>query len=162
MIAEEIINHVNTPGQAVSFGTKDRNNQPKVGRALASKVEKDGSSCEFLVSKEIFEMHKGNLEGKGKIALNITYPPTHKSFQFKGDVLEFRNASAEDKELTKTNFSAFHGILSHGYGPEAAQHFLKHEAEDQVLVKMKVEEVFDQTPGPGAGKKVYPIKKENN
>jgi hypothetical protein len=66
------------------------------------------------------------------------------------------DASAEDKSYSKDSMQAFHAILTQFFGKDAADHFLKYDITDLVHVKVSVNEVYDQTPGPGAGKQIYP------
>jgi hypothetical protein len=156
MIPQEIITHVNTPGLAVVFGSADAQLQPKIGRAVAVKAEADGKTVSFIAPRAFFEAHKNNLRNKGQISLNATYPPTHRSLQFKGDCLEWTDASSDDKNYSENSIRTFHGILIQFFGEEAANHFLKYDVKDLVHVKINVNEIYDQTPGPGAGKQVYP------
>jgi len=156
MIPDTIIAEVNTPGQAVAFGSTNPKLQPKIGRALAVKTGADGKSISFIAPRAIFELHKDNLEKNKEISLNVTYPYTHKSYQFKGKLEGFESAAPDDHEITNLNVNAFHQILVQYYGEDPAKQFLKYHVKDLVHVRMNVNEIFDQTPGPEAGKKVFP------
>jgi hypothetical protein len=156
MIPQEIITHANTPGLAITFGSADVQLQPKIGRAIAVKTEAEGKTISFITPRGFFESHKSNLQNKGMISLTLTYPPTHKSIQFKGNCLEWTEASADDKSLGESSIRAFHGILTQFFGEEPANHFLKYSVNDLVHVKMTVNEIYNQTPGPGSGKMIYP------
>jgi hypothetical protein len=156
MIPQEIIAHVNTPGMGIAFGSANEQLQPKIGRAIAIRTGADGKTISFIVPRAFFEAHKSNLQNKGNISINATYPPTHKCLQFKGNCLEWTDASADDKSYSENSMSVFHGILVQFYGKDAADHFLKYDVEDLVHVKISVNEIYDQTPGPGAGRQIYP------
>src|SRR6185503_15893432 len=156
MIPQEILEFVNKPGQAMCVGSVGKNLQPLVGRAMAVRTEEDKRSISFSLSKEIFEPHRKNIESNKKIAFNVTYPPTHTSYQLKGEIIDFADASDSDKKLTADSIGCFHDILVQFYGPDPAKHFLKFGAGDMVMVRMNVDQIFDQSPGPGAGKIVYP------
>jgi hypothetical protein len=156
MIPENIINHINTPGQALSFGTTSIDLQPKVGRFFAIKSNEDKSSISFFVNKEMLEPHKKNLENTGKTAVNVTYPPTHISYQFKGKFLNLHEANGDEMEFVKKSFQAFCEMLAPFYGEESSKFMMEYSKGDFIVVTMSVEQIFDQTPGPGAGKMIYP------
>jgi hypothetical protein len=156
MIPVNITEEINTPGQAVSFGSTNSKKMPRIGRAFAVKAEGGNGIVSFMVPKQIFEPHVANLNESKHISLNVTYPPTHKSYQFKGECLNWKAAGQEELSTSEKNLEAFYQILIQWYGPDAAAHIMKYKTADVVHVQMKVSEIFDQTPGPEAGKKIFP------
>lgn len=92
-----------------------------------------------------------NLRGNGRVALNVTDVRTLKSIQVKGRATTVEAPTADDLALHERYVAEFFAIVHETDGTplELLRNMLPAELTAAELV---VEEVFDQTPGPGAGK----------
>jgi hypothetical protein len=94
---------------------------------------------------------RANAADNGQIAVGCSEAETHRTYQFKGRVVDVRDANAEDLASRDGWVAAMKpGLLAHGWtGLADVLEYVK--AAPLVTVTMTVEQVFDQTPGPGAG-----------
>ena len=95
-----------------------------------------------------------NLADNGWIALSLN-ASSHQAYQLKGHVQEVRDAT-EDERTRAMLFSkqASQYLATMGL-PEPISSKLDRMALDGLrAVTFRVEEVYDQTPGPGAGKRL--------
>lgn len=97
-----------------------------------------------------------NLADGGRIALTTTHFITAVSWQLKGVATAIEAASPADRIRFDAYCSGCLQILSAAQDmPEAV--IARLIPADVVACEMVVEQVFDQTPGPGAGARVAPV-----
>ena len=97
-----------------------------------------------------------NLADGGRIALTATHFITAVSWQLKGVATVIEDASPADRILFDAYCSGCLQILSVAQDmPEGV--IARLIPADVVACVMVVEQVFDQTPGPGAGARVAPV-----
>jgi hypothetical protein len=90
------------------------------------------------------------LGGGAQIAYTATDVPTLRSMQLKGRCLVVEAATDEDRARAQRYADAFFGdiLTVDRHAPEAVDRLLPCDYAASVVT---VEQVFDQTPGPGAG-----------
>jgi hypothetical protein len=96
---------------------------------------------------------RANLEKNGAIAVGFNPPTIARGLQIKGAASSVREPAPEELKRAEQHFMAFcaegarvgvsESLLRRGFAPG-----------DCVSVTMSVVEVFDQTPGPGAGQRL--------
>ncbi len=97
-----------------------------------------------------------NLADGGRIALTTTHFITAVSWQLKGVATMIEDASPAERILFDAYCSGCLQILSVAQDmPEGV--IARLIPADVVACEMVVEQVFDQTPGPGAGARVAPV-----
>jgi hypothetical protein len=84
-----------------------------------------------------------------RIAVVATYPPDHFSIQLKGTTTGVRLAADDERDLIRDRVEGFAEVL-HAIGfPMRVVRAMNHWPA--FAIDLKVEEIFDQTPGPKAG-----------
>lgn len=158
IIPEPICNFLRNATLAVA-GTRDQNLVPHVHRPSGWSVEGDGGTMVCLFPEAFREHLESALESNGEFAITISQSPSHESYQFKGHCLEWGPIREEDMDVFRSRVESAVEQLSGAYGfPEDA---LRRNAPPPVLrVRFQVREIFDQTPGPGAGRRVAPLESE--
>ena len=93
-----------------------------------------------------------NLRDNGRIAVCFVDVLTLRSVQLKGRCVEMGDPSPEDWPVIETHRAGFSEAASMiGY----PRHLMRNLWSTQLVkVRLVVEEIFDQTPGPGAGKTI--------
>jgi hypothetical protein len=133
-------------------GTRDGKMRPREIMAWGIRMAEDKRSISILIPAVTAERTIKNLMDNQRIALTCVYIPNHESYQFKGTYLSHdAGTEKEDAELEKY-FSGYPEIFKTiGMSPD----FLAPvQYKPAVSVKFLVEEIFVQTPGPNAGKKI--------
>ena len=154
MIEKALIEFLHKPILACLFGTRDENLQPKVGRAFGVKINVKTDELTFFVPAFFAAKHFHNFQHNGRIAFTACIPVSHETYQFKGQYEKHEQCSDEDHQKIKANMEAWNEFLSQYYGPQAAAEFSSINYNPAVAITFKVEHIFSQTPGPGAGKKI--------
>lgn len=136
-------------GVATVVGTGDRQGRPQVMFAWAARVL-DESTVEVFLDTERAGKTLSNLRDNGRIAMTMAYPASYRSVQLKGRLKETGEADDRDRDWVEARREAFLTATSLiGDPPETIRSLW---LDDVVSVKFTVEQAFDQTPGPEAGK----------
>jgi hypothetical protein len=93
----------------------------------------------------------------GQIAVTLEEFPLHETYQLKGKYLSHRPVRPEEIEIanrTRERFAKSIRALSPEEGP--ANMLRASIAQPTLAVEFEVLEVFEQTPGPGAGARIFP------
>jgi hypothetical protein len=150
-LPEQMIQHVH----GLSFmylGTRSDKLIPFVNRVLGAIVEKDQESITVYMLESQSHRTLENLKHNGKCALFITEPVSHESYQFKGDFISARPCNENDEAIQGIYFQKVANYLSQLGVPEAVLY--NFVSGPMIAVTFRVEEVYDQTPKPGAGQKI--------
>lgn len=86
----------------------------------------------------------------GAVAITATNVPTLRSMQLKGQIIDVEKADDEDRARAQRFCrDFFDDIVNTERTPRALIERI--EPEDFIACVVRIEECFDQTPGPGAG-----------
>lgn len=157
------------PGMIVEFlerrasvgvaGTRDRRLRPRV-HSLSGWIVADAAMGELvcLVSRGFTDGLLSSLEENGEFAAAIEYIGTHETYQFKGSFAGWRPAGDADRdawERSRGRFAADVKKIDPRLG--VSDDWLKdYIAPPEMAVRLRVREIFTQTPGPGAGRRLVP------
>lgn len=155
---------VTVPGILMNFleratiaiaGTRDKDMVPHVHRISGWKVEPDRHAMTCLVP-ELFSKHLiRSLEDNGHFAVTIEEIGPHETYQFKGRYVSSRPCGEEDMILHRQLQDRFAKVVAAKFGlaaPVAGSFVL----EPSIAITFEIEEIFLQTPGPGAGRRLAP------
>jgi len=135
--------------------TRNESFRPFQVSAVGAVVHPDRKTVTFFVPESRSERILGDLKNNGRVALAFGIV-THEAYQVKGSYLSSRPAEAKEQalqEIYKTKVLS--SFLQVGYPEQVVRPYilgLKHQPS--VAITFRVEEVFLQTPGPEAGKKL--------
>ncbi len=142
-------------GPVVIVGTGDASGMPELSRAWGVHLHPDTDEVVLCVPSALARRVLANLETTGRIAVTITNPQTYRSFQVKGRVTAIAAPSVQDRACVRAHQEAFvESVAAIGLPPELARRLFRGECDDDeplTAVRMIVEALFDQTPGPAAG-----------
>jgi hypothetical protein len=142
-------------GVIVIVGTCDADRVPEVSRAWGVRVLPERDAVEVCVSSRVCGRTLDNLTDNQQIAITITSPSNYRSFQVKGRATETRSITPSDLERITRHQRAFTDeVVAVGMPEQSAVRLSSIEMEDEpeiVHIRVVVEAVFNQTPGPGAG-----------
>ena len=148
MISKELAEFIQS-GISVLIGTRDARRFPDCARAVGARVEANGEEITLFLPAATTAASVANLRENRRLAVCFGRAEDHRSVQVKGRVLEIRDADDADRERIDRYLGEFAGMLRFvGLPPRIISrmnHWPCH------AVRYRVESVFDQTPGPGAG-----------
>ena len=151
MIAQKFVDFVQGP-TLHHVGSRNAKLRPAYSWAFGATVNADQGAITFYVPDVEGDETLGNFEDNGMVALTVGDPATNENYQFKGPCLSIRPSEDKDTAIQEIHRSK---VISHtgalGYPAEIFTGFTIYPS---TAVTFKVEEVFVQTPGPGAGDKL--------
>ncbi len=154
MIPQQIVEFISQLGLPMSFGTRDADLQTSVSHAWGMKVSDDSEKITFYFPKiALSEKHLANMQHNGRIAFTIGHSVSHVCYQLKGKYLSHSHCNEDDNQFIKKNFSVFENSAVEIYGEPVREIFKKLNFGEYISVTFYVEDIFNQTPGPGAGTK---------
>lgn len=138
-------------GCAIIVGTVAADGAPLAQRAWGCSVV-DGSTVRIMLD-ETDSVLRENAEGGGRIAVTSADVRTLRSVQLKGRVTRVETPSSDDlARCEQHNDELFDDILVTDFYP---REYTERMVPPRYFVAVvAVEEIFDQTPGPGAGASV--------
>jgi hypothetical protein len=90
-----------------------------------------------------------NVATTRRLAVVTTHPIDHCATQLKGIVENTRPAREDEEPFVREHLGSFTGVLNTiGYPPRVTKAVVYWPA---VAVEMRVEEIYEQSPGPKAG-----------
>ena len=113
----------------------------------------DGEHILILITPSLSEHLVETIQNHSKISFTIVNAYTFESYQFKGEYIENRALNAEEEKLKQLFMKGMEDVLA-GMGFEYDGRFKQYANMEGLAVKMKVEEIYEQTPRPGTGKKL--------
>lgn len=136
-------------GLSITIATRDGDLQPDGAPAWAVLVEDDREHLTVFVFEQAAPAVLGNLERHPEIAVLFDRPTEHRAFQAKGRFVSSRPAGPRERAEVERQVDAFRGELDAIGIPRALTAGWSYWPS--VAIRFRVEQLFEQTPGPGAG-----------
>jgi hypothetical protein len=135
-------------GIGVLVGSRDARLLPEVVRAFGAKVEAGGREVTVYVPVATAERTLANARDNGRLAVCFA-AVDHRSYQVKGRLLDVRAAD----EAERGRIERYRAALAQHYGAVGMAPRLTYRITHWPAhaLRLAVEAVFVQTPGPGAG-----------
>jgi hypothetical protein len=133
-------------------GTVNAQNIPLCCRAVALASRDDVANVTVYLPIATSHETLQNLATTRRMAVAATHPIDHCSIQLKGTASDARLARADEAAFVKSRFHAFAEILDTLGIPSRVT--LNASCWPAFAVDLRVEQVFEQTPGPRAGTRV--------
>jgi len=135
-------------GISILVGTRDARLMPEVARVLGARVEKGGRELTLFVPEATGARTLANARENGRLAVCFA-AVDHTSYQIKGSLAGVRAARADERR----RIERYRAALAQHFGsvglPPRLTNRLNHWPAH--ALRLAVEAVFLQTPGPGAG-----------
>jgi hypothetical protein len=148
LIADEVADFLQS-GLSINVGTRDHDLQPEGAVAWAARVHDDGAHLTLFMHKEAARSMLRNLKVHPEIAIDFDLPTSHRACQVKGCFVSTRRGKAAERAEVERQLEAFGKDLEAIGIPRAM--VSGWEIWPCVAIQVRVTELFEQTPGPGAG-----------
>ncbi len=155
-ILAEFLENRSTVGCASS---RDASLRPRIHWLSGWLVADHGRELVCLVSKGSLDGLLENLKDNGRFTATIEQIGPHETYQFKGKFLGSRPVEPRDRETWERIRERFAAAVKRVDPNLAATHQQKKDyiPQPEIAIRMRVTEVFLQTPGPGAGRRLIPV-----
>jgi hypothetical protein len=148
MIDEELAAFLEE-GIAIHIGTRNAVLEPSGARVVAVAVEADGTHVVAFVPKIAAATVLADLESNGQVALVFARPPDERACQLKGTFIDARQASDDQQPMVQQQWGRWlQRLTTIGYPLEI---FAGWTTWPCMAVRVRINAIFNQTPGPGAG-----------
>ncbi len=129
--------------------------RPSACRGFACRVSPDRQRLTIFVRRGEASQVLQDVLGQDVIAVVFCLPETETAIQIKWRQISLSAANADDMACVERYRHAFvDGIVRLGYGREFGLSHMAIEAGQMVALSFTPEQVFEQTPGPMAGKRM--------
>ena len=155
MIPGMILKFLQDRGTIAVGGTRDANRVPHVHYVSGFDVEPDQQTIRCSVNRAYVDHLFSSLEDNGQFSLTVEQIGTHETYQFKGSYVGTAEPNEADVAAHQRMAERFAKAVSllFGHPEEAGRAYI---TSPSVVVRFMVREIFLQTPGPGAGHRVFP------
>jgi hypothetical protein len=149
MFDERILRVATDGGTSVLVGSADANAVPACCRGIAVSTDHTLARATVYVPVATSRDVIANAATTKKLAVMITRVVEHVGVQLKGTVEAIRMASDDEELFVRRRFNEFADVLDDIGLPRRIFRTVSHWPA--FALDLKVEDVFDQTPGPRAG-----------
>jgi hypothetical protein len=140
-------------GVAVGVATRAEDLRPEFARGWGPEVSADGRSVTLCVSAPQGSLMRANLERNGAVAVGFSPPTIARAVQLKGVATVVGEPEAADLERVERHVRSFVAEAERVGAPAhlSQRMFVR---TGLVAIRFPIDEVFDQTPGPMAGRRL--------
>ena len=151
MIPDRVVQLLHGPA-FMQVGTRDAQLRPAHTWAIGAVVPADRETVTFFVPQARSARLLSDLQDNARVALAVALA-SHEAYQLKGTYLSSRPAGDEEIALQETyRTKLFAAARQAGFPDDIARPLtLGFAYRPGVAITFRVEEIFVQTPGPGAG-----------
>jgi len=136
-------------GLSITVATRDDELQPDGATAWAALVDGDRTHLTVFLYEKAVPPVLRNLEQHSEIAVLFDRPTEHRACQLKGRFVSSRPGRAAERSQVERQVEAFREELEAIGIPRAMTAGWSYWP--CVAIRFRVERLFEQTPGPGAG-----------
>ena len=136
-------------GRSVLLSSVDVNGMPSFCRGIAVDWNDDLRTMTAYVPIATSRDMIASVATTRRIAMSISNPLDHATIQVKGTTSSVRLASEDERPLVDERLEEFADVLAEVGLPRRLPRSITHWPA--FAIKINVEEIFEQTPGPKAG-----------
>ena len=137
---------------SILVGTADASGRPSCCRAIAISSDDDLKTVTVYLPVATSHDTIQNIATTNRLAIAATDPADHSATQIKGTTTDARLAREDEAAFVRGRLDAFAEKLDSFGVPRRLTRSVAHWPA--FVVSMRVEQVFDQTPGPNAGSRL--------
>jgi hypothetical protein len=155
MIPGKILAFLQDKGAVAVSGTRDANLIPQIRDVSGWEVESDKQTIRCSIPEGYVHNLISSLEDNGQLCLTVEQIGSHETYQFKGNYIGSTPPNSADLAAHQRIKNRFAKLVSQTFGlPEDIG--LAYIPRPSLVVRLMVREIFVQTPGPGAGHRLFP------
>ena len=154
MIPDRIVEVIHGPAWMYA-GSRDERLRPTQTFVVGAVVHPDREAITFFVPESRSERILSDLKSNGRVALAVSLT-THEAYQLKGGYISSRPSDVKDRAVQEIyRAKLLSATIQAGYPEQIVKPLvLGYAYQPAVAITFQAEEIFLQTPGPEAGKKI--------
>ena len=135
------------------LAVRDDRFRAAIARAIGVNLDADSGHLDIFVASALWLDFMRALKPGAIVAVTATHPGTYVSYQVKGPVETIDRAEDCDVARGRLHIDRMLGLLN-TLGSTRQQLSHMYTVDGLVRVRMRITEVFEQTPGPAAGARI--------
>jgi hypothetical protein len=135
------------------LGSRNQALLPHTVTVRGALVSPDRELITIYVLESQTEQLLHNLNDNGRFSFVVANPVTLETYQFKGTFVSSRPSESKDEAVQTIYLNKINGLLGYMY-PNQVERMNQMITKPMVCITLQVEDIFDQTPGPGTGNKI--------
>jgi Pyridoxamine 5'-phosphate oxidase len=152
LVIDDELRELIESGPAISIGTRSATLVPHAVRGWGGRVAEDGRTVDIFIDKPGSDDLLADVRDNARIAACFVNVLTFRSLQLKGRCVEVKDPEPDDWAWVDRHREAFTSDCEVALiPPEVCRHLWSMQV---MRVRFVVDEFFDQTPGPGAGRAI--------
>jgi hypothetical protein len=137
-------------GNSIYLGTRDRDLVPHGTRLWGARIGADGRALTVYLPEAAAARPLANLRDNGQAAVAFARPTTHQACQVKGTFAGACQGTEGDRDRVGRYREAFFAdLLAVGFSRELLERW---QGWPCLAIEIHVTRLYDQTPGPRAGR----------
>ncbi|WP_170971915.1 hypothetical protein [Rhodobacter sp. SY28-1] len=153
LLSDEVVDFIGS-GVSIIVGVVGADGRARGGRALASRVLA-GGAIRLIYPAEGNSAISDTAQSGGPIAVTFSAPMSHRTIQLKAMSTRAEEPEADDLKSLTHQTDAFAAVLrTIGYAPSFVRAFCARRSQSFCVLSFLPNAAFEQTPGPGAGRKL--------
>ena len=142
-------------GVVVTAASRDAAHLPSLASVLACQPQAGGARLRFVIGRSANEAFRRDLAAGGPLAIVFSEPTTFRTLQVKASGAVAVAVDPGDADRVRAHAVAERAELVATHNSESfVSSFLDVDTADIAAYERVVEEIYSQTPGPGAGARV--------
>lgn len=139
-------------GLSILVGSANRRLVPTAMRAVAARVEPDREHLVVYIADATGQRTLADIRENPRLAVTFEKPTTHRGVQIKGAVVDVRPGPEKAPEHVLRQREGFAGELEAvGLSKRLTRRLALEPFHE---IRVRIEALFVQTPGPGAGRRL--------
>jgi hypothetical protein len=139
-------------GVSVLVGTRDAERRPHAMRGFGASAAPDRKTITIYMAEAVSEASLSDLRDNGQIAVTFSRPIDHRAIQIKGRMLDIQPTTPAQQAIQERYLAAWvEQVYTVGL-PRSLGRLM--QIFPSLAVHIELLEVFQQTPGPGAGRRM--------
>lgn len=139
-------------GVSMLVGSRNAELRPDCTRALGVTIGADRTTMTVFLNAALTQRMQADFADNGRIAATFSRPTDHRTVQVKGRVLAVRPTSDADRAVQERYLGAFAEQVAVVGLPRSVIRRVR--VSPGIAVEVAIEDVYLQTPGPGAGRRL--------
>lgn len=148
MLPPELVDLLES-GPSMLVATRDAERMPECTRAVGVRLHDDRARATLFLPRSVGARAAANLAIEPRLALTVSRPYDHRTYQIKGRTTAVRDATEEEREIVEGYRAALAVSLDVVGIPRRMTKRIS--MWPAYAIDLEITDVFDQTPGPGAG-----------
>ncbi len=153
MLLPEHIEHLNNPFSA-ALGTCDLALNPLFTRVWGVKAGPAADTIQFMVPGVIAALPMAHIRENPQAALNVNSQIDDYTLQFKGKITGIQASTPEDDAFAESTLYKL-CEFTRAFSEDMADKAMRWIVSPGYIFTLHVEEIYNQTPGPDAGRRLF-------